>query len=114
MLQKESLLSAIDGLVLITEDHRIRLKELVKRLDSQKDLSLIEELILQEPEIIKNTVHRIIEIEVEVGETKILEVIDTALKKLTREERKGARIMEHEERKTEEKEAEQLLNDMEA
>lgn len=111
MSSKEQILSKIDGLLLVTEDHRERLKQFVSTHDEVEILELIEKLVAQEPEIIHQTVHDILEEEVMSGNGKILQIIDDAIKKTQPEVKQAMKVEENNERGLEETMADQLLND---
>lgn len=109
MADKKQILQKIEGLVLVTEENRSRLREFAEKFEKEEDLKKIEELLDEEAHVIERVSKSIIESELEAGDPAILQVIDDALKDAKNTERKVNKVQEGEEKPGEEQQAESLL-----
>jgi len=113
MPSKQSLIGRINALIFVTEENRKHLIEMVEKMEEEKDLQKIEELIQKEDQIIVDTIKGIVKSRLEAGDTSALEMLDKTLSEAKGEEAKGRHIQEEEEHKEEEEEAEEILKKME-
>ena len=111
MTSKKALLDKINGLVLVTEDNRKRLKELVQNLETESEFAKVEELLTEEPRTFKRVLKSLVNTEVSMGKSSILEVIDESLKTTQIAGLKAAHLEEHAEKNSEQEKAEALLHD---
>jgi len=109
MLKKEDLLDKISGMILVSEDNRKRLVEIVEKLDREEDLKAIDELVNQDDVILQKTIDNIIELELQAGDSGILEVIDKTLSDAKKGFREASHIQEKDESQEDIKKAEDLL-----
>jgi hypothetical protein len=114
MPEKNILLEKIENLVLITEENRQHLVETVNNLADDEELQMISDLISQEPEIIKSTLHEVIEAGIETGDRELFTIIEDSIKKLQEENTSAFKDIEKEETQDDQTSADQLLDQMDS
>lgn len=112
MSKKESLLAKIDSLLLLTEENKQRMKELLEKAKTSKDLELIEQFLDQEDTLIHGTLTRIFEEELSAGHREILKFLEKALKDSKKADRENLKIGENDEQIEAKEKAEKLLSDL--
>lgn len=93
MSQKEALLARIDSLLLLTEENKQRMRELLGKADSSKDLELIEQFLHQEETLIHETLTGIFEEELNAGHREILKILEKALQYSKKADKKTPKLV---------------------
>lgn len=112
MSQKQALLARIDSLLLLTEENKQRMREILGKADTSKDIELIEQFLDQEEALIHETLTRIFEEELNAGHREILEGLEKALMNSKKADREVSKIGESDERTEAKERAEKLLSDL--
>lgn len=109
MANKQEIIKKIEGLVLVTEENKKKLTDLVNVSEHEEVLKQIEILLQEEDHTIERVVHDVVEDSMRQGDDSILGLLDQAIKKAKEDIRIASKEVEHEQRAGEEEQAQGLL-----